>query len=80
MAAAVLIAATGLLALRTRVLPRWLGWVSLVLALWLLIPPIGAGAELPENPVGWTGIAALPGIVVWAAVTAVVVAIKGRGQ
>ena len=39
-----------------------------------------AGAVLPENPVAWTGIAALPGIVLWAAVTAVVVAIKGRGQ
>jgi hypothetical protein len=79
MAAAVLIGATGLLALRTGVLPRWLGWASLVLALWLLIPPIGTGAVLPENPVAWTGIAALPGIVLWAAVTAVVVAIRGRG-
>jgi hypothetical protein len=79
MAAAVLIGATGLLALRTKVLPRWLGWASLVLALWLVIPPIGAGAVLPENPVAWTGIAALPGIVLWAAVTAIVLAIRGRG-
>ena len=78
MAAAVLIGTTGLLAVRTGVLPRWLGWASLVLALWLVIPPIGAGAVLPENPVAWTGIAALPGIVLWAAVTAVVVAIDGR--
>ncbi len=80
MAAAILIGTTGLLALRTRALPRWLGWASLVLALWLLIPPIGAGAVLPENPVAWTGIAALPGIVIWAAVTSVVMAIKGRRQ
>jgi hypothetical protein len=36
-----LLVATALVALRTGVLPRWLGWVSLLLALWLLIAPIG---------------------------------------
>jgi hypothetical protein len=41
MMAAVMIAATGILALRTAVLPRWLGWVSLIAAVWLLVPPIG---------------------------------------
>lgn len=39
--AVVLVGATALLTLRTAALPRWLGWVSLVLALVLLIPPIG---------------------------------------
>lgn len=39
--AVALLVATALLALRTGVLPSWLGWVSLVLALWLLIAPIG---------------------------------------
>jgi hypothetical protein len=35
------LAASGLLAVRSRVLPTWWGWLSLVLALWLLILPIG---------------------------------------
>jgi hypothetical protein len=39
--AVVLLVATALVALRTAVLPRWLAWVSLLLALWLLIAPIG---------------------------------------
>jgi hypothetical protein len=41
MSAAVLLAATGVHALRTRSLPRWLAWVSLVVALVLIILPIG---------------------------------------
>jgi hypothetical protein len=36
MAATVLMAATGILTLRTGVLPRWLGWVSLVTAVMML--------------------------------------------
>jgi hypothetical protein len=36
-----LVVATALLVLRTGALPRWLGWVSLVLGLLLLIGPIG---------------------------------------
>jgi hypothetical protein len=51
--AAVLVAATGLVALRTAVLPRWLAWVSLLLALVLLIPPIGWAGVLLGVPV-WT--------------------------
>lgn len=51
--AAVLVAATGLVALRTAVLPRWVAWVSLVLALVLLIPPIGWAGILFGMPV-WT--------------------------
>jgi hypothetical protein len=36
-----LLVATGLASLRFRALPRWLGWVSLVLALALAIPGVG---------------------------------------
>jgi hypothetical protein len=39
--AGVMIATTGLVALQTRIFPRWLGIVSLVIAVWLCIPPIG---------------------------------------
>jgi hypothetical protein len=41
MSAAVLLAATGLHILATRVLPRWLGWVSLFVALVLIVLPVG---------------------------------------
>ena len=50
-AAIVLLVATGLLALRTGVLPRWLGYVSLVVAVWLVIGPIGWLALLLAFPV-----------------------------
>jgi hypothetical protein len=42
-AGASLLAATGMLAIRTAVLPNWLGWASLVIALLMLtiIGPIG---------------------------------------
>jgi len=49
-AAAPLLVATALVVLATRVLPRWLGWVSLVVALWLLIAPIGWAALLFAMP------------------------------
>lgn len=42
--------AAGLLAIWTRVLPRWLGWASLVLALCALIPPIGWAALIFATP------------------------------
>jgi hypothetical protein len=45
-ASAVFLAAAGLIILSSRMLPRWLGWVSLVFALWLLIAPIGWAALL----------------------------------
>jgi len=51
--AAVLVGASGLVALRTAVLPRWLAWVSLLLALVLLIPPIGWAGILLGVPI-WT--------------------------
>jgi hypothetical protein len=41
MSTAVLLAATGIHALRTRSLPRWLAWVSLLIALVLIVLPIG---------------------------------------
>src|SRR5918998_1531961 len=50
LSAAVLLFATGLLAVRLRVLPVWLGWASLVIALWLLIVPIGWAALLIGIP------------------------------
>ena len=39
-ALAVFVAATGIVSIATGVLPRWLGWLSLLLALGLLIPYI----------------------------------------
>jgi hypothetical protein len=76
-AAAVFLAATGLVALRTAVLPRWLGWVTLALALWLLIPPLGGN---PENPAWWTGIAALPAVPLWTTLTALVMMLPSHGR
>jgi hypothetical protein len=58
MFAAVVVGATGLLVLRTAVFPRWLAWVSIVLAIVLLIPPIG-----------WLGV--LFGIPIWVALVSV---------
>jgi hypothetical protein len=71
MGAAVLVAATALVALRTAVLPRWAAWPSMVLALWLLIPPLGQGVDAPENPAPWTGLAVLPFVLLWTALIAV---------
>jgi hypothetical protein len=53
LSAALLLVAAGLLFLQTRVLPAWLGWGSLVVALVLLIPPIGWAALLLGLPL-WT--------------------------
>jgi hypothetical protein len=75
--AAVFLAATGLVALRTAALPRWLAWVTLALALWLLIPPLGGD---PENPAWWTGIAALPAVPLWTALTALVLMRRGHSR
>ena len=51
--------AVGLIAWRTRVLPRWLTWFTLVLALVLVIIPIG-----------WAGV--YVGLPLWTLITAVV--------
>jgi hypothetical protein len=41
LSAVALLLATGLLVLRGAALPRWVGWISIVLAIWLVIGPIG---------------------------------------
>ena len=63
LSAAVLLFAAGLLAVRRRALPVWLGWASLVIALWLLIPPIG-----------WAGL--LIGVPLWTLVTSVLLFLR----
>jgi hypothetical protein len=78
MAAAVMIAATALVALRTGALSRWLAWPSLALALWLLIPPLGTAGGTAENPAVWTGLAALVVVPAWIAVTAVALMLRIR--
>jgi hypothetical protein len=55
--------AVGLLTLRTPVFPRWLGWVSLLIALVLVIIPIG-----------WAGVVFL--FPLWTLVTSVLLFIK----
>jgi hypothetical protein len=75
MGASVLVAATALVAFRTAALPRWVAWPSLLLALWLLIPPLGSAAGTPENPASWTGLAALPLVLLWAAAISMVLMI-----
>ena len=57
-------AATGALILATGVLPRWWGWVTLVLAVWLFILPIG-----------WAGL--LIGFPLWVLVTSVLTMCAG---
>ena len=49
-AVGVLILATGMIVLRTRALHVWLGWVSLGIGLWLLIPPLGWTALISAFP------------------------------
>lgn len=72
MAAAVLTGATGLAGLRTGALPRAAAWLSLLLALWLLIPPIGAAAGDPENAAAWTAWSAFSIVPLWTAGIAIV--------
>ena len=59
----------------TGALPRWLAWASLVLTLWLLIPPSQSAAGTLENPAAWTGLAALPLVLLWAAAVSMVLRI-----
>jgi len=63
LSAAVLLFAVGLLAVRRLALPVWLGWASFVIALWLLIPPIG-----------WAGL--LVGLPLWTLVTSVLLYLR----
>jgi hypothetical protein len=53
LSAVVLVAAVGVLALKAGALPAWLGWISLLLALLLIIPLIGWAALLVGLPI-WT--------------------------
>jgi hypothetical protein len=59
------LAATGVLILRTGALLRWWGWVTLVLALWLFILPIG-----------WVGL--LLGFPAWVLVTSILLWMETR--
>jgi hypothetical protein len=58
LSAALMLTAAALVILRYGALPRWLGWVALVFALWLLIPPIGWAGLLLGLPL-WTLAAAV---------------------
>jgi hypothetical protein len=55
---ALMLVIVGLLFIKTRVLPAWLGWASLVLALVMLIPPIGWAGLLLGFPL-WTVLASV---------------------
>jgi hypothetical protein len=79
-AAAVLVAATALVALRTAALARWLAWLSLALAVWLLIPPFGSAGGTPGEPTAWTGLFALIAVPLWIAVTAVMLLLGSRDR
>lgn len=57
--AAILVGATGLVALRTAALPRLFAWLSLLLALILLIPPIGWAGVLLGVPLWTLGVSLL---------------------
>ena len=50
LSAVVFLLAVGLLSLSTRIFPAWLSWATLVLAFWLLIPPIGWAGLLYAFP------------------------------
>jgi hypothetical protein len=65
--AALLLASAGVLFIRTRLLPAWLGWASLVVALWLLI-----------LPVGWAGL--LLGFTLWTVLVAVLLWMRPAGE
>ncbi len=59
LAAAVTLTATGLLSLGKLAFPKWLGWISLLIALWLLIPPVGWAALIFAFPLWLLVVSAL---------------------
>ena len=67
LSAALFVAATGLLAVRLRALPVWLGWISFALALLMLIPPIG-----------WAGL--VFGMPLWILATSVLLYLRAPTQ
>jgi uncharacterized protein (DUF58 family) len=62
-----MLATAALIILRYGALPRWLGWVGLLFALWLLIPPIG-----------WAGL--LLGVPLWTLAAAVLMWMRPSGD
>lgn len=62
-AAIVLVAGTAVAVLRTGVFPRWVAWVSLLLAVWLVI-----------GPIGWLGL--LFGVPVWTLLISVLLSMR----
>ena len=76
MAAAVLVAATALAALRGHALPRPFAWISHVLALWLLLPPVGGAGGTAENPAAWAGLTAFVAVPLWIALTGLLLAYR----
>lgn len=78
MAAALLLVATAAVALRTHVLPTWLGWLSVPLALWLIVPPFGSPAGTDWAPPAWSGLGALGALPLWIVATAVVLTLRSR--
>jgi hypothetical protein len=78
MAAALLLVATAVVALRTRVLPMWLAWASLLVSVWLIIPPFGSPAGVDWAAPAWSGLAALGAVPFWMIVTAIVLARSRR--
>jgi hypothetical protein len=65
--AALVLVVAGLLFIQTRVLPAWLGWASLVVALIMLIPPIG-----------WAGL--LLGLPLWTVLVSVLLWMRPAGE
>lgn len=63
LSAALMLAAAAVVILRYRALPRWIGWVGLLFALLMLIPPIG-----------WVGL--LWGLPLWTLVVAITLWIR----
>jgi hypothetical protein len=63
LSAVLLLVAVGMLAFRTRVLPRWWGVVGIVLAVVLLV-----------GPIGWLGV--ILGLPVWTLVTSLMLALR----
>lgn len=63
LAAIVLVVATALATLRTPLFPRWWAWVSILLAVWLVI-----------GPIGWAGL--LFGFTLWTIATSAMLAAR----
>jgi hypothetical protein len=67
LSAALMLAAAAFAILQYGALPRWLAWVGLLFALWLLIPPIG-----------WAGL--LLGVPLWTLAAAVLMWMRPSGD